>query len=299
MVSTVTTRDASNSSEPLERNMKQLHALVMNMCSQEKSYASIFCSTDSTCDYTSLPRYTKHCRPLIIVWYIKIINRCNLESREILPIAMNYIDRFSSSHSDVASHEGSLKIFALASLRLAIKTHASTCFHKLKALQLIPKMMGFEQVALDKAECLLLQVLSWRLHPPTAPIILIHLLKILGLTTLPESMPWFQKVSNLASSFTEVALLNHTLATKDASLVAYASIMNALDILSNTSTTRRSCEKYKDYIAYMFPHFTAEHAKISLICSRLRETTKLQATALHKLLNKQKHKIHFHNSISA
>ena len=172
-------------------------------------------------------------RSSIVTWTFQLLDQYNL-GWEIGTIAMSYIDRFMVARQGLASSDVmGVNLAALCSLQLAVKLHAPNSPNKSKILlALLNSELSTEMIL--KGELELLRTLSWKLHQPTAKSFIVQLMELIN-QKLPglASHISTKDIVNVASYFAKHAVYSYNLATTKPSLVAFASLFNAIDHLSS------------------------------------------------------------------
>ena len=181
------------------------------------------------------------CREQLVEWAYRVVDYFNI-NREVVSIAITYLDRLLSL-SDCDRR--TFKLAATASLYLAIKLNEST---KIDILSILCDLSRGEFSLSDiiEMEKLLLEALSWNLHPPTASCFIGHML-----TLLPKAgtRSFVHSLSAIAVFFTELSVCDYYFTTQYPSTVAMASILNAIEILNFNDYMIPFQESFLDRIA--------------------------------------------------
>jgi hypothetical protein len=176
------------------------------------------------------------CRFKMAEWYYQVVDFCKFD-RETVAISMSYLDRYMSTQVGVVGSSSSIpafqdrKIFqliAMTCLYTAIKIHEPQAMEPQTVVQLSKGAFTEEQVT--DMELAILNAIQWRMNPPTAISFIKHFLAL-----LPETMMGSgdrDTVYELAKFQTELAALEYSLVVLDASTVALAAMMNALETVA-------------------------------------------------------------------
>lgn len=169
------------------------------------------------------------CRLKMGEWCYQVNDFCKF-SRETVAIAMNYLDRYLSS-DDGCHALDDRKVFQLAAmtcLYTAIKIHEPEAMEPKVVANLSRGTYTEEQVV--EMEMSILSAIEWRMNPPTALSFLNAFFALLPEGTMSETNR--DAVYELAKFQTELAVNEYSFVPVDASTVAYAAFVNALETVS-------------------------------------------------------------------
>lgn len=168
-------------------------------------------------------------RRSICEWSFEVTDHFEL-SREIVSLAMNFLDRF------LMKKWVDKKIFQLAAI---------TCVHLASKLlcdpggkvtmdTMIELSRGFFTVAdMKEMELELLSVLGWHVHPPTPFCFSKHFLFLVPYTAI--KMDVRHDILELTRFLTELSVIDYFFVSKKASSVALAALLNAMDEIPEVS----------------------------------------------------------------
>eukprot|EP00527_Entomoneis_sp_CCMP2396_P001644 CAMPEP_0198147810 /NCGR_PEP_ID=MMETSP1443-20131203/37897_1 /TAXON_ID=186043 /ORGANISM="Entomoneis sp., Strain CCMP2396" /LENGTH=344 /DNA_ID=CAMNT_0043812297 /DNA_START=204 /DNA_END=1238 /DNA_ORIENTATION=+ len=163
---------------------------------------------------------TEMWREKICEWSYQVIDHFDF-SREVVAIAMNYLDRY------LATKIVNKKVFQLAAMTalfLAVKLHEPS---KLSMASMIELSRGcFTVPQMTSMEASLFLGLRWHLHPPTAHSFTKRFLHMVPLRSIPVEVLY--DVLELSRFFTELSVIDYFFVTQRPSHVAAASIANAM-----------------------------------------------------------------------
>jgi len=164
------------------------------------------------------------CREQICEWCYRVTEFFHFD-REVVYIAMSYLDRFLMSCL-VDRH--TYKLAAATSLLLALKVHHPP---KVVLADFVSDLSkgAFLTDDLVRMEIVMLRVLSWRIHPPTA---MSYIVRILLLNSFPPRLMTksdVNSVQDFAIFFAELSVRDYYFATLGQSVIALSSLLNALE----------------------------------------------------------------------
>jgi lipoyl(octanoyl) transferase len=184
----------------------------------------------------------------ICEWSFKVVDEFGFD-REVVSIAMNYIDRYVAyaTESDILLSPLAFQLVAVTALYLAIKLHgeinpAIGPRRKLKIVTFVKVNGGcFSVEAIEKMERNLLSFLNWKMNPPTILSFVATMLRLLPKwLACDHRVPMEQVTSHifsLARHLTELSVGWSIFTFKlKPSVIAYACILSAIDV-----GTRHSC----------------------------------------------------------
>eukprot|EP00934_Nitzschia_sp_Nitz4_P009272 Nitzschia sp. Nitz4//scaffold35_size145790//80590//81817//NITZ4_003032-RA/size145790-augustus-gene-0.120-mRNA-1//1//CDS//3329549130//9262//frame0 len=161
-------------------------------------------------------------REKIIEWSYQVVDHFEF-SRELISIAVNYMDRFLARQ--VVDKRG-FQLLGLTSLYLAIKLneHRIVTIHDMVALS--RGVFCEEEVA--QMEKTMLNVLEWRVHPPTAFCFSKHILLLHLQSNQCKSEEAYTDILELTKFLTEISVLDAFFISQKPSDVAMAAFFNSM-----------------------------------------------------------------------
>jgi hypothetical protein len=181
-------------------------------------------------DYLSIsPPVDATCRFKVAEWAYQLVDAFNFR-RETVAISLSILDFYLSTEAGRPALYDR-KVFQLAAttcMYTAIKIHESPVF---MTPELILSELNEENVTEEQVtemELKILNVIEWRMHPPTAHSFLRHFMEIISdgnLTAIDKD-----SVHQHAEYAIQLAVYEYSLVAIDASTVALAALMNALEI---------------------------------------------------------------------
>ncbi|CAJ1892776.1 unnamed protein product [Cylindrotheca closterium] len=191
-------------------------------------------------------------RVKMIQWAFKVVDHLDLD-REIVAIAINYLDRFCLEDSRPNGIDRrTLQLLTLTSLYIAIKLFefrairasdgdgaATTTLETLLLLTGSP----FTKQEMESMEYEILDALQWQVHPPTEQIFIAHFM-----SAMP---PCDSRVQRLSLYLAELSLLDSFFASYRTSETAYAALLFSRGrVLHNEETPfslKLSQSRHHDY----------------------------------------------------
>jgi len=169
------------------------------------------------------------CRSKMVQWCYQIVDFANFH-RETVSIALSYLDRFLSSNHPNArraiANRKEYQLSCIAALYLAIKMNERT---EIDAKNFAELARGtHSECEIVEMESTILRVLDWRMSGPTSFTFLHYLLE-LGLTRMKSNNLQWSKITDLASYQIQLAVGDNFFVSYQPSLLAVASILNALE----------------------------------------------------------------------
>jgi lipoyl(octanoyl) transferase len=169
--------------------------------------------------------------PINVLWRDKICEWCyNLVdhyelARESVSVAMNIVDRYVSSRFITPK---TYTIVAVTAIHIAIKLVSPW---KLRMNHLLDLCAGkYTAGDIASMELVILNALSWRVHPPSAFDFCGELIDSSFTESTPDAL---NDLQDKARYLTELAVIDYFFVTKLPSSVALAAIMNALELTRN------------------------------------------------------------------
>lgn len=187
-------------------------------------------STTSTSSTTTLTtntntRIDEYCREQIVEWSFRVVDYFHID-REVVAVSLSFLDRFLAT---CCCDRTSFKLAATTTLHLAVKL-LYPC--KLADLGILSDLSRgeFDMYDVCKMEGIILQSLSWNLHPPTSIAISSILLdfffasRIVTITSCD-----LDDIYDVSSFFCELAVCDYFFVLIKPSIIALAAILNALE----------------------------------------------------------------------
>jgi len=169
------------------------------------------------------------CRSKMVQWCYQIVDFANFH-RETVSIALSYLDRFlSSKHPNARraiANRKEYQLSCIAALYLAIKMNERT---EIDAKNFAELARGtHSECEIVQMESTILSVLDWRMSGPTSFNFLHYLLELGGEAMKSSTVQW-SKITDLASYQIQLAVGDNFFVPYQPSLLAVASILNALE----------------------------------------------------------------------
>jgi hypothetical protein len=178
---------------------------------------------------TFSPPVDAECRFKIAEWCYHVVDVCKF-SRETVAIAMSYLDRYISTETGLPALFDR-KVFQLAAmtcLYTAIKIHEPEAMEPRVVSQLSRGAHTEEQVTDMEME--ILHAIQWRMNPPTALSFITNFLALVPGVAMSKTDR--DTVYELCKYQTELAVHEYRLVATDASTLAFAALMNALETVA-------------------------------------------------------------------
>ena len=174
-------------------------------------------------------------RRLMLKWSYNVVDFFNLD-RETAAIAMNYSDRFLQTDVGFKFLQDTQKyqLLCIVSLYLAVKIHEPASLTPQTFVDISRGQYGADDMI--AMETLLLATLKWRVNPPTSLSFVRNYLDLIPPALMDRGMRTTAYL--LARAQTERALQDYGLVTVDASEIAHASVLNALQGLGYNDCLR-------------------------------------------------------------
>jgi len=192
----------------------------------------------------SLVDLNEFCREQICEWTYRVVDYFEI-NREIVAISLSYLDRFLSYYS---CDRRTFKLAATASLFLAVKLHEP---RKTDLMGILSDLSRgeFSMEDVIRMEREFLYALTWKLNPPTPGVFVGHFLHLLS---VPVDSEVTRSISALAAFFTELAVCDYSFVIVNSSIIAVASILNAMETIKSKEFTRKSKNAFAELIAKRF-----------------------------------------------
>ena len=168
------------------------------------------------------------CREKMCEWAYRIIDHFHAP-RDIVAIAFSYLDKFV----DLCSCDRSaFKLAAMTCLYIATKLFNAREI-SLKSLSQLSRG-EFDVAHILEMEQIILKTLSWRLHPPTVQCFINSLYGLIPSSSIPVTRAIHQR----ATFFAELALFDYSFVNQPRSLIALASLLNAMEGMDETVVSK-------------------------------------------------------------
>lgn len=163
------------------------------------------------------PRINPLWREQICDWSYNIVDHFDLD-RETVSVSFSYLDRFVSRYHNQLNHK-TYQLAAMTTLYMAIKLYE---MRKVGINAFISLSRGhFTASHVLAMENIILQTLSWRVHPPTPLSFVNHLLLLFPAANT--------RLNDIARFMTELSVCDYFFVARRPSHVAVACILNAME----------------------------------------------------------------------
>ncbi|KAL3789031.1 hypothetical protein HJC23_008178 [Cyclotella cryptica] len=160
-------------------------------------------------------------REKICEWCYQVVDHFDF-NREIVSVAMSYLDRYLATRS---VNRRIFQLAAMTALYLAIKLYEPG---KIRMSSLIDLSRGyFLEDHIVTMEDSVLQSLGWHVHPPTPYSFVREMINLLPVQITPRDR---HDTNELARFLTELSVCDYWFVTKKPSSIALASLINALEL---------------------------------------------------------------------
>ena len=242
--------EATDSSVSNSREVNAMEELNVMLLQESARYSNTF-------DYLAFKSIQEDCTPShervsgawrrkICEWSFEVVDHFEFD-REVVSIALSYLDRVVSlktKKTGVPMHRRDFQLVAVTCLYLAIKLHGETdsCEgprRKLKIHAFVELSRGlFTVETLAAKEREILEMLEWKVNPPTTVRIVATMLRLIPDCDHYDGHDHIQTASAIyerARYLTELSVCVSTFSFNYASSeVAFASILCAMEALQNT-----------------------------------------------------------------
>ncbi|EJK56842.1 hypothetical protein THAOC_23185 [Thalassiosira oceanica] len=168
-------------------------------------------------------------RTMICDWNYKVVDHFGLD-REIIAVAMSYLDRYMSTRS-VKVDARSFQLTAVTTLHLATKLYAPTPA-KLSISHFAALGRGhFTVEEIAACEKLVLESLDWQVHPPTPQAFCHDFMRLVPRQVADQTR---RDMTELVWFLAELSVCGTSFVAQKPSAIAMASMLNAFDILSDS-----------------------------------------------------------------
>ena len=198
---------------------------VRAMCQQERIFYKKYDPLRQRIERTNESDIDEICRNKMCEWSYQIVDFCKFH-RESVDIAMNYLDRFlTTPFGQPALHDRNVyQLVAMTCLYSAIKIHERQALSPAVVSQLSRGVYSAHQIA--ETEVTILHALQWKLHPPTALSFVRELISVLPIDWMSDLVK--ESIFGITQKQTELAVSDYRFIETPMSIVAYCSIMNAV-----------------------------------------------------------------------
>jgi hypothetical protein len=228
-------------------------------------------------------------RRRICEWIFEIVDHFSFD-REVVGIALNYIDRSASfiyeSSPGKEITKNDFQLLAISSLYLAIKLHGESDTREQGWCRLKMRISSFEELSrglftkktIEATEQNLFTMLDWQLNQPTPAQFLAHFVRL-----LPRRWPCTAggeqalkdiacEVYDVAKYLTELACFDFPLAVQaDPSTIAYGALLCALDdVVSRTPWSKGIYDVFLRNVARVDPLWTPFNSTVIMIKQKLK-----------------------------
>jgi len=172
------------------------------------------------------------CREKMCEWSYRVCDHFQT-GREIVAVSFSYLDRFVDKCS---CDRSAFKLAAMTTVYMANKIYGGP--HTLTIGALAELSRGeFEMSHISEMEVIILQTLAWRLHPPTTQC---FINSFFNYVCIPSDGPMSMAVYRRAIFFAELSLYDYAFAIRERSLLAAASLMNAMEGMDNITLEQQN-----------------------------------------------------------
>ena len=189
--------------------------------------------------------FTVHDRTTLVKYGYRFVDFCDCP-REVVAIAMNYMDRFLGTPCGwqwlavgiQPSQRGTfLNLVFMTALYTAMKLHAPSAVSSGTVAVLSRGLFTTEQV--EYMERIMIETLEWRLHPPTALAFVRHLLDIVPTQLLDATTR--DALYDVVRLQIQLAVSDYSFVTTRASTLALCAINVALQSMCVRTATVAAC----------------------------------------------------------
>mmetsp|Transcript_27414 Transcript_27414/g.31962 ORF Transcript_27414/g.31962 Transcript_27414/m.31962 type:complete len:306 (-) Transcript_27414:222-1139(-) len=171
---------------------------------------------------------TERWRDKICEWAYNMIDHFNYD-RDLVAVTMNFLDRYAMERS---VDRKTYQLAAMTCLFLVTKMHSSRSTNLLLDVSSLVKL---SQDAFEKNDVLgmerdILHTLNWNLHPPTPSTFVTYLSELIPFEFSKQSHNLFREIIGVAQFTAELSVCDYFFVPKRSSLIAVASLLNAMDM---------------------------------------------------------------------
>jgi hypothetical protein len=173
------------------------------------------------------------CRFVMAKWCCEIADFCKYK-RETVAVAMNCLDRFmaSSVGQQILLDRNLYQLACMTALYSSVKIHEQEAMDPILISSLSRGVHSPK--AVEEMEAKMLEAIQWRVNPPTAMSFVRCMMDLVPSNTVGAAER--EMVTEIAKFQVELTLNEYNFATFRASAIAFASLLNSLESLSNDST---------------------------------------------------------------
>lgn len=164
------------------------------------------------------------CRTKMAEWCFQIVDFCKFQ-RESVEIAMNLLDRYLLVDTSALSQRVTFQLASMTSLYMAVKIHEPEAMDPDTVSTLSRGTYSAHDI--ENMELQILKALEWRVNPPTSVSFARQLLAL-----LPDemfSLKQRETISQITATQMELAVSDYNLIEVKPSLIAFCSILNAVE----------------------------------------------------------------------
>lgn len=192
------------------------------------------------------------CREKMCEWSYRVCDHFHAE-REVVAVSFSYLDRFVDKCS---CDRSAFKLAAMTTMYMANKIYGGPQGITINSLAELSRG-EFEMSHIAEMELIILKTLQWRLHPPTAQCFINSFHNYVSVPHGSISNAIYRR----AIFFAELSLYDYAFVTKERSLIALASLMNAMEGMDDISLDQQG--NFVDVINITFDlKFTTDMVEI-------------------------------------
>lgn len=165
------------------------------------------------------------CREKMCEWSYRVSDHFKM-SREIVAVSFSYLDRFVEKCD---CDRSAFKLAAMTTLYMANKIYGGPHTLTIGALADLSRR-EFETSHISEMESIILKTLAWRLHPPTIQCFIDSFYHYIS---VPCNGFISTALYRRARFFAELAIYDYAFVSEDRSLLAIASLINAMEGMEN------------------------------------------------------------------
>jgi hypothetical protein len=215
-------------------------------------------------------------RQQIADWYLLLAKTFKLK-REVVSFAMNYLDRVLSKYS---CDRVMLELVASTSIHLAVKVHDSGREDQLKVLPSLSQT-GITGEHIAQMEVFMLRSLNWLICPPVVESYLSAMCSVLY-HNFRMTLEEMQQIETFAVICCDLAFGDYFFAVKKPSIVAAASVFNALQYVyppQEGDTISAACQ-FSEILHEELPSLNLFTGDTAECCGQMCELLKTKGDAL-------------------
>eukprot|EP00553_Chaetoceros_curvisetus_P014672 CAMPEP_0204643684 /NCGR_PEP_ID=MMETSP0718-20130828/897_1 /ASSEMBLY_ACC=CAM_ASM_000674 /TAXON_ID=230516 /ORGANISM="Chaetoceros curvisetus" /LENGTH=299 /DNA_ID=CAMNT_0051664987 /DNA_START=1498 /DNA_END=2397 /DNA_ORIENTATION=- len=218
-------------------------------------------------------------RLLILQWMYEVVDHYSV-SREIIPIAMSFFDRYVAKNPIGCYEREQYQLLALTSLYTAIKLHEN---NRAGSLDFFSKLSSkrFSPREIEAMEKKLLNDLDWLMNPPTPQSFVSNFMDLLTATISDEEVRCaLSNIYEVTNYVVEVALLRSSVQYENASTLAFASLIVAM---RDAKTSVIPQELYKSVLSNILSFDFASPDEIAIVADEVKSS--LESGDMHLNMN--------------